>query len=117
MMDIVSRQPAPEVTRAQGRQEMVQIRIKQWFLNKNALDRHGACGVTSAYWWQVTEETEKAYHVSEMELYCWRGGWVPKSCVLEVREEEGHPAKEEKLVLVRFIEGGKEKYIREENVG
>lgn len=65
---------------------MKQIRIKQWFLNKNSVNHYGTCKTTSAKWWNVTKETEKAYHLDELQSYMWQGGWVPKSCVLEERE-------------------------------
>lgn len=67
---------------------MKQVRIKRWFFEKNSKyaesERWG--GKNECAWWNVTKETEKAYHVDEMQTYCWRGGWLPKSCVLEIRE-------------------------------
>jgi hypothetical protein len=65
--------------------QVKQIRIKQWFLDKNALNHYGNCGRKQFDWWEVTKETEKAYHVNEMEICCWRGGWLPKSAVVEER--------------------------------
>ena len=68
---------------------MKQIRIKKWFLQKN--DVYAYCSNEKKYlhdeysWFNVTKETEKAYHISEMHMNIWRGGWVPKSCVLEER--------------------------------
>ena len=65
-----------------------QIRIKQWFLDKNAVNSYGTCKRTQFDWWEVTRETEKAYHVNEMEFYCWKGGWVPKTATIEERFKE-----------------------------
>ena len=68
--------------------DMKQIRIKKWFIEKNSkyAENEKWGGKNEYSWWNVTKETEKAYHVNEMHTYCWKGGWVPKSCVLEVRE-------------------------------
>ena len=67
---------------------MKQVRIKNWFLAKNAVNHYGTQQRFSNHWWNVTHETDKAYHISGLEMYCWQGGWVPKSAVLEVREDE-----------------------------
>jgi hypothetical protein len=70
---------------------MKQVRIKRWFLEKNnsyaGCTNDIRCGKhTEKSWFTVTKETEKAYHIDETTMYLWRGGWVPKSCVLEVKE-------------------------------
>ena len=69
-----------------------QIRIKRWLLNKNNMyatcNNDIRCGkYTENSWLLVTKETEKAYHLSEMQRYI-TNPWIPKSAVLEVREVE-----------------------------
>lgn len=69
-----------------------QIRIKRWFLIKNNM--YASCPsqikegrYTEYSWLLATKETEKAYHLNEMQRYI-NNPWVPKSAVLEVREVE-----------------------------
>lgn len=53
---------------------MTQVRIKRWFLEKNnsyaASPSDLRCGKHNEYsWLNVTRETEKAYHLDEMQMY------------------------------------------------
>lgn len=69
-----------------------QIRIKRWLLIKNNM--YASCPsqiregrYTENSWLLVTKETEKAYHLNEMQMYI-TNPWIPKSAVLEIREVE-----------------------------
>ena len=68
---------------------MLQVRIKQWFLIRNNMydSRGNKDGKYNEYsWLTVTRETEKAYHLDQMQYNIPQGGWIPKSVTLEVRE-------------------------------
>lgn len=67
---------------------MKQIRIKRWFIEKNSKysENENWGGKNEYTWWNVTRETEKAYHLDELQTYMWQGGWCPKSVVIETRE-------------------------------
>lgn len=67
-----------------------QIRIKKWLLIKNNMYASSPSQVregryTENSWLLVTTETEKSYHLNEMQRYIFNP-WIPKSAVLEVRE-------------------------------
>ena len=70
---------------------ILKVRIKKWWLQKNNMYancpnqlREGKKNENS--WLLVTRETEKAYHLNETQMYIPQGGWLPKSCVLEVAD-------------------------------
>lgn len=69
-----------------------EIRIKPWWLIKNNM--YASCPAqiregryTGNSWLLVTKETEKAYHLNEMQMYIYNP-WIPKSAVIEVRDVE-----------------------------
>ena len=65
----------------------LQIRVKQWFLIKNDMFKGSpnSSGYTSSSWLRVIGETDKAYKLDGLQMSL-HTQWIPKSCVLEVRE-------------------------------